>query len=246
MPVHDLSIQLYTLRENIAEDLASTLQRVAEIGFTQVEPYNFVARVDEYAEELTKNKLSAPTAHAPLLASDYDEVFTAANKLGISTVIDPFIPAEHWQDEQSIKATAEKLNAAARRGAEYGIKVGYHNHDWEISNEIHSTTALEYFASLLDPEVVLEVDTYWAAVGGVDVVDLLESLAPRVVALHVKDGPQSKNNKEQVAVGSGSMPVDRILAASQGMLHVVELDDFAGDIFDAVAQSYSYLLAEGQ
>lgn len=246
MPAHNLSIQLYTLRENIAEDLATTLERVADIGYTQVEPYNFVARADEYAQALANNQLSAPTAHAPLLASDYDEVFTAASKLGITTVIDPFIPAEDWQDEQSIKATAQKLNEAARRGAEYGIKVGYHNHDWEISNKINSKTALEYLASLLDPEVVLEVDAYWVAVGGADVIELLQALAPRVVALHIKDGPQSKNHKEQVAVGSGSMPIEEIINASQGMLHVVELDDFDGEIFDAVAQSHDYLVAEGK
>lgn len=244
MPAHDLSIQLYTLRENIAEDLALTLERVAQIGFSQVEPYNFVARADEYAEALAKNNLTAPTAHAPLLASDYDEVFTAAGQLGITTVIDPFIPADQWQDEQSIKATAQKLNEAARRGAEYGIKVGYHNHDWEISTKINSMTALEYFATLLDPEVVLEVDTYWVAVGGADVVELLTALAPRVVALHIKDGPQSKNHKEQVAVGSGTMPIQNILNASNGMLLVVELDDFDGEIFDAVAASHAYLTAK--
>lgn len=244
MPARELSIQLYTLRDHIAEDLPLTLEHIAAIGYTQVEPYNFVARADEYAEALAANRLSAPTAHAPLLASDYEEVFVAASKLGISTVIDPFIPAERWQDAQSIQATAEKLNAAARRGAEYGIAVGYHNHDWEISKQINSMTALEYFASLLDPAIVLEVDTYWAAVGGANVIRLLESLSPRVVALHIKDGPQSKNHKEQVPVGSGSMPIDQIINATEDMLHVVELDDFDGDIFEAVAQSHAYLVAE--
>ncbi|MEF9981167.1 MAG: sugar phosphate isomerase/epimerase [Glutamicibacter sp.] len=244
MPAHDLSIQLYTLREHIAENLAATLERVAGIGYTQVEPYNFVARADEYALALAENELSAPTAHAPLLSSDYDEVFAAAGKLGISTVIDPFIPAEQWQDAESIGAIAQKLNAASRRGAEYGIRVGYHNHDWEISSKINSKTALEYLASRLDPEVVLEVDTYWVAVGGADVLQLLEALAPRVVALHIKDGPKSKNHKEQVPVGSGSMPIDQIIDATNGMLHVVELDDFAGDIFQAVSESRAYLVAE--
>ncbi|KWR72725.1 xylose isomerase [Arthrobacter sp. W1] len=244
MPAHDLSIQLYTLREHIADDLKATLQRVAGIGYTQVEPYNFVARSDEYAQALAENQLSAPTAHAPLLSSDYDEVFVAAGKLGITTVIDPFIPAEQWQDAKSIRAIADKLNAAARLGGEYGIKVGYHNHDWEISSKINGATALEYLASLLDPDVALEVDTYWAAVGGADVLQLLESLAPRVVALHIKDGPKSKNHKEQVAVGSGSMPIDQIIGATRGLLHVVELDDFAGDIFQAVTQSRDYLVTE--
>ncbi|WP_404286938.1 sugar phosphate isomerase/epimerase family protein [Glutamicibacter arilaitensis] len=243
MPSNDVSVQLYTLRDHIAQDLPKTLEQLASIGYTQVEPYNFVARADEYALALTANKLVAPTGHAPLLASDFDEVFTAAKKLGIATVIDPFIPADHWQDKESIEATAAKLNDAARKASAYGIRVGYHNHDWEISSKIDGATALEYFSTLLAPEVVLEVDTYWVAVGGSDVLALLESLGSRVIALHIKDGPISKNHKEQVAVGNGDMPIDSIINSTAGLLHVVELDDFEGEIFDAVAQSHAYLAA---
>ena len=39
------SIQLYTLRNAIQEDLPGTIKKVAAIGYTQVEPYNFVATV---------------------------------------------------------------------------------------------------------------------------------------------------------------------------------------------------------
>ncbi|WP_102158538.1 sugar phosphate isomerase/epimerase family protein [Zhihengliuella halotolerans] len=236
-----LSVQLYTVRDHVAADLPQTLERLARIGFTRVEPYDFVARADELARSLTEHGLTAPTAHAPLLSTDQDAVLTAAKRLGIETVIDPYIPAEFWQDAASVRETAEKLNAAAKKAAVYGIRVGYHNHDWEISSRIEGVTALEYLAAHLDPEVVLEVDTYWAAVGGEDVLALLQRLGGRVVALHVKDGPRSKNNKEQVAVGSGSMPVDEIIAATDGLLHVVELDDFNGEIFDAVADSHAYL-----
>ena len=62
---------------------------------------------------------------------------------------------------------------------------------------------LEVLAEQLDPAVVLEVDTYWAYVGGADVPALLERLGDRVVALHIKDGDGSLDNKKQVPVGSG-------------------------------------------
>ena len=105
MPAHDLSIQLYTLREHIAEDLPSTLERVADIGYTQVEPYSFGARADEYAQALAKNNLSGrPLQMRRCSPSDFGEVFAAASKLGISTVIDSVHPAEHWQDAESIRA----------------------------------------------------------------------------------------------------------------------------------------------
>ena len=118
------SIQLYTLRNAIAEDLPGTIAKVAEIGFTQVEPYNFVATAKELGAALKENGLTAPSGHAPLLSQDQDEIFAAAKELGITTVIDPFIAADRWQSAEDIQATAAALNDAARKGAEYGIRVG--------------------------------------------------------------------------------------------------------------------------
>ena len=43
------SVQLYTVRDAIAADLQGAVARVAEIGFTKVEPYAFVERADEFA-----------------------------------------------------------------------------------------------------------------------------------------------------------------------------------------------------
>ncbi len=60
-------------------------------------------------------------------------------------------------------------------------------------------------------------------------------------ALHVKDGDGTLDNKAQVAVGVGTIAVTDILAASPGTLRVVELDDFTGEIFDAVEGSFRYL-----
>ncbi len=77
------SLQLYTLREPLEEDLPGTIRRVAEIGFTQVEPYNFVATAKELGEALKDNRLTAPSGHAPLLSQDQDQIFAAARALGI-------------------------------------------------------------------------------------------------------------------------------------------------------------------
>jgi sugar phosphate isomerase/epimerase len=89
--------------------------------------------------------------------------------------------------------------------------------------------------------VVLEVDTYWAQVGGADVPALLGRLGDRVTAIHVKDGDGTLDTSAQVAVGDGTIAVADILAAAPAALRVVELDDFTGDIFAAVAGSFTYL-----
>ncbi|MHA7284082.1 sugar phosphate isomerase/epimerase family protein [Arthrobacter sp. TMS2-4] len=240
------SLQLYTLRTAMGEDLPGTIKRVADLGYTAVEPYNFVATADELAAALSENGLTAPSGHAPLLGADQDEIFEAARKLGIGTVIDPHVERSRWTTDEDIRATAEALNAAARKGAGYGITVGYHNHEFELEERIDGTSALEVLAGYLDPEVVLEVDTYWAAVGGENPVELLNRLGGRVRFIHIKDGPLTKDNKEQVAVGSGSMRIWDVLGAAPGLeAAVVELDDFDGDIFSAVADSLAYL-QEGQ
>jgi sugar phosphate isomerase/epimerase len=236
------SIQLYTLRNALQEDLPGTIRKVAEIGFAQVEPYNFVATAAELGAALQENGLTAPSGHAPLLSQDQDQIFAAAKELGIGTVIEPYITAEHWQRAEDIQATAAKLNAAARKGAEYGIRVGYHNHAWELESNIEGRTALEYFEGLLDPELVLEVDTYWAAVGGQDPAQLLQRLGDRVKFIHIKDGPLTTDTKAQQPAGQGQVAVLEVIAAAASLeVGVVEFDDYSGDIFDGIAQSLAYL-----
>lgn len=238
------SLQLYTVRGPLETDLPGTIKRVAQIGYTAVEPYNFVATADDLAAALTANNLTAPSGHAPLLREDQDQIFAAAQKLGISTVIDPHVDSSRWSTEEDIAATAKALNAAAAKGAGYGIRVGYHNHEFELESRINGRSGLEVLADHLDPSVVLEVDTYWAAVGGEDPVKLLGRLGDRVKLIHIKDGPLTKENKDQVAVGQGSVPIWDVIAAVPGLeVGVVELDDFNGDIFDAVTESFNYLKA---
>lgn len=242
----DYSLQLYTLRRPLEEDLPGTIRRVADIGFTRVEPYNFVATAKELGSALKENGLTAPSGHAPLLSQDQDEIFAAARDLGITTVIDPFIPADRWQTAEDIRATAEKLNEAARKGAEYGIRVGYHNHQWELESLVEGRTALEYFADLLDPELVLEVDTYWVAVGGQDPVDILARLGDRVKLIHIKDGPLTTDTKAQQPAGKGKVQVLDVIAAAKALeVGVVEFDDYEGDIFQGIAESLAFLNSAG-
>ncbi|MUU70960.1 sugar phosphate isomerase/epimerase [Pseudarthrobacter sp. GA104] len=242
----DYSLQLYTLRRPLEEDLPGTIRRVADIGFTQVEPYNFVATAKELGSALKENGLTAPSGHAPLLSQDQDEIFAAARDLGITTVIDPFIPADRWQTAEDIRATAEKLNEAAKKGAEYGIRVGYHNHQWELESLVEGRIALEYFADLLDPELVLEVDTYWVAVGGQDPVDILARLGDRVKLIHIKDGPLTTDTKAQQPAGKGKVQVLDVIAAAKALeVGVVEFDDYEGDIFQGIAESLAFLNSAG-
>ena len=236
------SLQLYTVRVPLERDLPGTIARVAELGFSMVEPYNFVATADRLAAAFAEHGITAPSGHAPLLSADQDEIFTAANKLGITTVIEPFIGAERWQSAEDVQTIAAELNAAAQKGAEYGIRVGYHNHAWELESKINGTTALEYLETLLDPELVLEVDSYWVGVGGANVTEVLAALGDRVKFLHIKDGPLTRDNLAQLPAGQGLVPIWDVIEAAKSLeVGVVEFDDYAKDIFDGIAESLAFL-----
>ncbi|MFJ9085514.1 sugar phosphate isomerase/epimerase family protein [Streptomyces sp. NPDC102384] len=243
------SVQLYSVREALEADFDGTIRRLAEIGYRRVEPCAFETRVEAFSAAFAEHDITAPTGHTFLIptgemAPDLDQVFTAARRLGIGTVVHPVVPPERWQDIEAVRDTAAQLNAAAKKGAEYGLRVGYHNHDWEIASKIKDTTALEALVSLLDPDVVLEVDTYWAAVGGEDPARLLQQLGERVVAIHIKDGPATKDTAAQLPAGQGRMDVWGIIEAAPHLeVGIVEFDDYAGDIFEGVTSSLRYLEA---
>ena len=238
----ELSVQLYSVRDKFAEDPAAVLKRLAEIGFKHVEPYGVLENVDTLRAGLPANGLTAPTAHARLIGADQHAVFAAAAELGIDVVIDPFVGTEHWQQADDIGATADALNAAAKLAAEHGVRVGYHNHWWELRSRLDGRSAFEVFADQLDPELVLEVDTYWATAGGEHAPELLRRLGGRVRAIHVKDGGLDTDATGQVPAGQGRVPVAEVLAASPQALRVVEFDAYAGDIYEGIAASRAFVL----
>ncbi len=242
-----LSLQLYTVREAVNADLLGALRRVAEIGFRDIELWGFVEREAEIAAALAETGLSSPSAHAPVIASDDPAaLFAAASRLGIRTLIDPHYPGEQWSTRDAVTGIAARLNELAKVGADAGLAFGYHNHAFELEARIAGVPALEVLAELLDDDVVLEVDTYWAQVGGVDPIGLLQRLGDRVRFIHVKDGPATPEPLDQVAVGDGSMDIAGILAAAPQARRVAELDNTRGDIWEAVARSYAALAPEAE
>lgn len=237
-----LSIQLYTLRDQIAADRDGTLSRLAVIGYRAVEPYDPTADPAGFRKVADDLGISVTSTHAyALFDKDAGEVFDAVAAIGTGLAVIPGgIAHEEFTTLDGLRRTADLLNGFADKAASRGIRIGYHNHWWEIEPRFDGRTALEVLEGLLAPEVFLEVDTYWAQVGGADVPELLRTLGARVLALHVKDGPAVKD-EPHTAVGKGVVDVPSILAAAPDAVRIVELDTCAGDIFEAVADSHAYL-----
>lgn len=247
MALPTLSVQLYSIRDEVAADLPGALARLAGLGFTQVEPFDLLENPEGLRDALEANGLAAPCAHARLDESaDLDRVFAAAETVGVRTLVHPYTPPEQWESEDGVRAVARDLNAATKEAAARGLRIGYHNHHWELAAAIDGRPALERLADLLAPEAVLELDTYWAAVGGEDVPGLLGRLGDRVRLLHLKDGPISMDNARQLPLGSGAMPVPEILAAAASAeIGVLEFDAYEGDLYEGLAAGYAFAGEQG-
>ncbi|KUF14663.1 sugar phosphate isomerase/epimerase family protein [Streptomyces silvensis] len=242
-----LSVQLYSVRTESAADRAGTLGRLAAMGYGAVEAFDVTDDAAGLRRITDDLGLDVSGAHVvQVLTGDPGRVFDAVATLGTDLAIVPAgFPHEDFTAYDGLARVAERLNSLAARAGEHGLRLGYHNHWWEIEPRLADhggRHALEVLAELLDPAVFLEVDTYWAAVGGADVPALLGRLGERVAALHLKDGPGTKDDPN-VAVGGGTMPVPEVLDAAPGAWRVVEFDACAGDLFGELQASRAYVSA---
>ena len=237
------ALQLYTVREALATGRTEVLRRIAGFGYGAVEPFDVQTDPDQLRADLDEAGLAVCSVHAKILDGDAEAQVRGTLTLGAETLIVPWAEPERFADAESIAELAGELNQAAAKIADRGLRLGYHNHDFELSSIVGGRPALELLADALDPAVILEVDTYWAAVGGQDVPALLRRLGDRVRYLHVKDGPiGTRDGDMMTAVGSGAMPVAEILAACPSAeWHVVELDRCATDMLTAVGDSLAWL-----
>jgi len=265
------SVQLYTLAAEFTADPGGSLDRLAAIGLRNVEAFDFVRRPAEIRAALDASGLASPTGHAPLLSDQLwtpdgsiptpapEVVLEAAATIGVSTVIDPFVEPSRWMTADGVAEIAERLNRAADLAATFGLTVGYHNHAQEFLIDVDGTSAFEYFVSLTDERVAIELDLFWALTGGQDVPALVERLGSRLLAVHVKDGIVPEANPfapgadidatrhlDQRRPGDGQVPlVDALQRATDVRFAVIEYDRAPRDVFDDIAASHAFLLEKG-
>jgi sugar phosphate isomerase/epimerase len=242
------ALQLYTVRHHAQRNRAGVLRQVAAFGYGAVEPYDVRSDAEGLRADLDQAGLAVCSVHGKVLDDGAEAVLRGTAVVGAGTVIVPKAPRARFADAGSIADLARDLNEAAARAAGHGLRLGYHNEAFEVAHQVGGRPALEVLAGALADAVILEVDTYWAAVGqgsGQDVPALLRRLGDRVRYLHVKDGPVTEDDP-QTAVGRGAMPVAGILAACPSAeWHVVELDECATDLLAAAGESLAWLAAHG-
>ncbi len=245
------SLQLWSLRTAIeASGWEHTLRTLPGNGWGRIEPF----AVDVTGGEMVLAKgrdprLSAPTCHGFLEADRVAATLAAAAALGVKTVFHPHFAPDWWADEQALDRTAAVLSTAADLAAGYGMRVGFHNHDFELVHEVGGVPAFTLLLDRLPSTVVVEYDLYWATVAGLDPFTEVRRLGDRVAALHIKDARVSVNGAEQCALGQGDIALDRAIAAvPESALIVLSLDLMSGDaaaLLQAVETSRTWLDTRG-
>jgi sugar phosphate isomerase/epimerase len=220
-PVPPPGIQLYTVREALQADPVGTLERLAGLGYREVE---FAGYFDhepaQLRDALDRLDLAAPSAHVSLeaLEADLAAVTTPARIHGHDWLVVPWLDAS-LRDPSGWRDLIGRFNRIGRRIREAGFHFGYHNHEFELAAPGGASEAL--FDALLhgtDPDLVsFQLDIYWAVKGGRDPVSLLRDAPGRFPMVHVKDSAGPPDHR-MVDVGRGTIDFAAIFAAAGGRL----------------------------
>ena len=260
VPPDQISIQLYTLRDQLAIDLEGTLQALGDIGYTRVEHAGFVGRtVEEFKAALDAAGLRATSGHVPIPQPFDPAAWRAsladATTLGSKFIVHPFFGIDFATGEvvrttAPWRAFARDLNRAGRMARAAGLKLGYHNHNWEFFRltDNPSRTAYDVLTEVTDPDLVhLQLDLFWAIRGARDPVDLIRQNKGRVLQYHVKDLNQAGSFADP---GQGLIDFARIFRHSDeaGVReYIVERDDAGtpprepADALDTARVGYQFL-----
>lgn len=239
-----IGVQLYTLRTEMQKDVEGTLARVAGIGYREVE---FAGYYDKPPAEiramLGRTGLTAPAAHMPIemLEANAARAFDTSKEIGHEYVVVPYLVDARRKTIDDYKRVAESLNRLGSAAREKGLRIGYHNHDFEfvpIGGQVPYDTLL----AETDPTlVVMELDLYWATKAGHDPLQLFERNEGRFPLVHVKDSAGGPEHR-MVDVGKGTIDFARIFTAGGSALkHRFVEHDNPGDAFASITASYRHL-----
>lgn len=249
-----IGLQLYTVRDLMADDVAGTLRSVAELGYEEVELAGLHGlRPGTMRRLLDDAGLAAPSAHVGLnvLRDDLDRALDDASATGTRSLVVPWLdPSERTAD--GYRRIADDLNRAGARARARGHAVGYHNHDFEMERlgapdggrREASGERPRGWDILLEetaPDLVeMQMDVFWAVHGGVDPVAYLEAHPGRFTSLHAKDRTADGG---MVAVGDGAIDWAAVLttALENGLEHVFVEHDEPADPLESIRTSFETL-----
>ncbi len=229
------------MRDDWQRDPIGTLRRCADLGLQGVELYgDLPLPISDLIQALTTFHLKVAAAHmGDSLAIDLPRRILEAQQLGHANLVWSF-PASPFTNDADMLSLAQSAQAQAQSLAGQGLRMCLHHHDWEFASVDRGRRYLDLCSS-----AEVEFDLYWLKTGGLDPVAMVRNYASRVRLLHAKDGP-AKHGLPMTALGQGVVDIHgAISAALQAKAPLewvlIELDECATDIWEAVQVSKAYL-----
>ena len=199
----NIGIQLYTVRNAMKTDARGTLEALASYGYNSYElvqwggdPNVFGLPAPEFKGICDSLGASIVSTHSSLVEDPeneeavmnrWRELFEIQKACGGKYFVIPSYKVERAEEE--VHRMCDYFNRVGRIAAEYGLKLGYHNHAREFQTlKDRDQVMWEYMVENTDPQYVcFELDVYWCQKGGKDPVEYLRKYPKRIELLHVKD-----------------------------------------------------------
>jgi sugar phosphate isomerase/epimerase len=240
-----ISLQLYTVREETARDMPGTLRRISEIGYPAVEFAGYGDLPPQDLKTILDNLgLRASGAHVPFDSWETDPgaVIADMHTLECAHAILPMAPPEYRGNEAVVADLAASLNRWGELCRQAGVTFSYHNHDFEFA-PLGGTTMWDVLVRETDPELVsLELDLYWIKYGGADPETVLQDVGDRVYLVHLKDMAPD-DALSDLPVGEGTMPWKGLLEAADaaGVEWYITEQDNPRDALEDVKTSLQHM-----
>lgn len=250
-------LALYTVRDAMAKDPKATLQKVADAGYAYIEAAGYAdgkfygiepAEFKSYLESLGLQPKSTHMGGVTL--ENADEQIAATKAAGFEYFVIPVPPMGMFTagpEGMGMKGTKDELvtilTTLGEKCSEAGLKLLYHNHDFEFKPMEDGTILTDYILENTDPaHVNYQMDLFWVTKAGADPLAYFEKYPGRFKAWHVKD----MNDEGNFApVGTGNIDFAKILAEKDqsGMeYYLVEQDQTFGlDPMEAIQISHDGL-----
>jgi sugar phosphate isomerase/epimerase len=265
-----LGLALYTVRDALLTGAAEVLSLAARIGYTEVEilrnqveilrpllPSSGLKPVSLHFETpiITGNWQAWKDADMPPVDErlTFEQTVEQAASCGVRNMVFNYLPPKERGDLDYYRWLSDKLSHAAQTCQRAGMKLWYHNHNFEFAQKTGGRP-IDVLLSRLDFRLIsLEVDLFWVGMSGHDPVAFVSRNAKRIAAVHLKDRAKgatvprfdiaSVPESTYEEVGRGEMDFSAILAATAraGVAHHFVEQDHSPDPLGAIARSYDAL-----
>ncbi|MBE5762555.1 MAG: sugar phosphate isomerase/epimerase [Clostridiales bacterium] len=267
-----IALQVYSVRDNAEKDFLGTLSAVKEMGYDGVEFAGLYGlSVNEIKAALAVTGLTAISAHVPYaeLIEDMEGTVKKYVEIGCKFIAIPYMVEELRPGTPAYPETLENFRKIGEVCKANGVKLLYHNHDFEFVKLEDGRYALDAMYEDIPADLLeTELDTCWVKVAGEDPVEYIKKYAGRAPIVHLKDfyksgetsgalydligiAPEEKKASafEFRPVGSGMQDMPAILKASveAGAQWVVVEQDrpSLGTAMEDVETSIEYLKKQG-